>query len=126
MSHQGNIKRKARAPKSTAASSSDAGFAVYIADNFQAFCDDEPYPLGRYATYEAAAAAAAEHVNATLRTQVEPGMSVRQLLETYQAFGDAPYVRPPPSSGKSFSAHVHAASVAEAIIAAKQKPVGLS
>lgn len=122
MSRHDKAKRKARAPKSAAPSSSDASFTVYIADNFRAFTDDEPDVLGTYATYEAAAAAAAEHVNATLHAQAKPGMSVRQLLETYQTFEDAPYVSPPPASGKTFSARVHAENVAEAVIAAKQKP----
>ncbi|MBU4611783.1 hypothetical protein IMZ29_14935 [Achromobacter sp. GG226] len=95
-------------------------FTVSIEDNFHAFMDDEPNVLGNFATYPHAAAAAETRVENSLRDLAKPGMTARQLLDAYETFGQAPVIRPPAPTGKSFSAMSYACDAAEAIIAALQ------
>ena len=83
-------------------------YEVHVDDNFHLFDESERYLHGEYATYEDALEVAKGIVDAFLRSSYQPGMTAERLLDTYQAFGEDPWIAPTPPGTDSFSAWAYA------------------
>ena len=78
-------------------------FEVFVDDNFHFMNEDERYPYGQFETLDDALAKCREIVDGSLLHLYKPGMSVRDLLDNYRAFGRDPWV-----NGITFDAWTYA------------------
>lgn len=65
---------------------------VYVDDNFHYMDESERYELGKFETLEEALAVCKEIVDEYLLSAFEPGMSKKDLYQSYVCFGDDPWV----------------------------------
>ena len=67
-------------------------FQVFVDDNYHFMDEDERYELGSFPTKEAAVEAARRIVDDWLRSAYRPGMTAKQLFESYTSSGEDPFV----------------------------------
>jgi len=94
------------------ASSSSAGFSVFVDDNFHYQDEDERYLQGVYPTYEEALAVCQRMVREDLEQHYEAGMSAAKLYSGYTGFGSDPWIKPTPEGTPQFSAWNYAKDLA--------------
>ena len=64
---------------------------IYVDDNFHYMDESERYEAGKFATKEEALAVCKKIVDDYLLSAFEPGMSKKNLYESYLCFGDDPW-----------------------------------
>ena len=67
-------------------------YLLYVNDNFHYMDEDERYLTGTFETADAALAEARRIVDQFLIHAHKPGMSARDLYETYTGFGEDPFI----------------------------------
>lgn len=67
-------------------------FLVRVADNFQYMDSSEWFELGRYATLDEAIDASCGLVTRWLERTYTPGMTAKDLYDSYVSFGDDPFI----------------------------------
>lgn len=70
-------------------------YAVYVDDNFHYMDSSHRYLHARFASHEAAVEACRRIVAEYLDSALKPGMTAKQLYESYCHFGDDPYIVAP-------------------------------
>lgn len=91
-------------------------YRLIVDDNFHYMDPDERREQGSFSTLEAAIQAAKRIVDDHLQTAHTPGMSAQALLESYQSFGEDPWISAP-EGGVPFSAWDYARRRCEEICA---------
>ena len=67
-------------------------YTIHVDDNFHYMDEDERYTLGEFDTAEAAIAAARDIVDQYLQSAYKPGISARELYDSYVTFGEDPWI----------------------------------
>lgn len=86
----------------------DAGFKVFVDDNYHYMDKESRYSLGPFESYSEALARATAIVDAFLQQCHEPGMTSNELVESHIMFGEDPFIIPVPAGEPRFSARDYA------------------
>jgi hypothetical protein len=93
-------------------------YIVQVDDNFRYQDEDERYTLGAFASLDAAISACKEIVDKYLERALKPGMTATELYESYENYGEDPFILTPEMDGSvPFSAWDYAKAKAEVMCA---------
>ncbi len=88
-------------------------FTVWVDDNFHYMDESQRYCSGKFATLDEALDKCKRIVAEYLESAYKPGMTAKELYESYLSFGEDPWIEG--HSPKVFSAWTYAKAVASAI-----------
>ncbi len=91
-------------------------YTVLVDDNFHYMDESQRYTLGEYPSLAAAIQACQAIVDDFLLSALKPGMTAGRLYSQYTAFGEDPFIIPPPGEPpRPFSAWDYARERCQAL-----------